>query len=334
MEREVERACWCGNRRLGPFSPSYRLCPECATVVSQAGLSPGIAQAFSPSEPVAEAQGPAWLEAVEQGKRETVRRARADLPERCLHWLRTLLAYRLPPASVFEVGCNHGGLVALLRWAGYDAVGLELSTWVADYGRRAFGAPITSGLIEEQALPPGSLDVIVLNDVLEHLTDPVATMRSCAALLRPDGFLLIQTPKYPEGLSYQDMVSGGVRFVEMMTEAMAPDHLNLFSERSMRLLMERAGLPAVQFQPILFDYDMYLVASRRPLGRHGDEAVDEALLAAPTGRLVLALIDKAREARLMFDNWQKAEAWLKRLRSLWVVRVPRAVLRGIRRLGA
>jgi hypothetical protein len=56
-----------------------------------------------------------------------ITRARIDLPERCLYWLRTLLKYKLPPAKVLELGSAHGGFVALLQWAGFEAMGSEVS---------------------------------------------------------------------------------------------------------------------------------------------------------------------------------------------------------------
>jgi hypothetical protein len=46
------------------------------------------------------------------------RRARLDLPERCLYWLRTILKYKRPPARVLEIGAAHGGFIAELRWCG------------------------------------------------------------------------------------------------------------------------------------------------------------------------------------------------------------------------
>jgi len=46
-------------------------------------------------------------------------RARADLLERCMFWLDALLRIKLPPARVLELGCAHGGFVAMMRWAGF-----------------------------------------------------------------------------------------------------------------------------------------------------------------------------------------------------------------------
>jgi SAM-dependent methyltransferase len=123
-------------------------------------------------------------------------RARTDLSERGLHWLKTLLKYRVPPGRVLELGSAHGGFVAALKWAGFDSSGLELSPAIAQIARILFDVRMLVGPVEDQKIPSGSLDVIALMDVLEHLPDPVATMRHCIDLLTPDGFLLVHT-KFP-----------------------------------------------------------------------------------------------------------------------------------------
>ena len=48
-------------------------------------------------------------------------RARSDLAERCIYRLQTLLRYKQPPARFLELGSGHGGFVAMLRAAGFDA---------------------------------------------------------------------------------------------------------------------------------------------------------------------------------------------------------------------
>ena len=58
------------------------------------------------------------------------------------HWLRTLMQFVLPPARVLEVGCGHGGFVAMMRQAGYDAMGLELSPSIVKFARDTFDIPV------------------------------------------------------------------------------------------------------------------------------------------------------------------------------------------------
>jgi SAM-dependent methyltransferase len=215
-------------------------------------------------------------------------RAREDLGERCLYWLRALLRRKLPPGRALELGSGPGSFVATLRWAGFDATGLELSPWVVRFIRETFQVPVLQGPVEDQQIEPASLDVIALMDVLEHFHDPVGTMRHCLDLLKPDGILLIQTPCYAEGRTYEEMIAAGDRFVENLKPT---DHLYLFSRRSVCDFFRRLGAPHVAFEPPLFEYDMLLAVSRAPHVTIAPAEIDAALSAEPGGRVIQALLD-------------------------------------------
>jgi len=214
------------------------------------------------------------------------------LPERCLHWLQTLLTYRLPPARILEVGCAHGGFVALMRWAGFDALGLELSPWVVDFAHKTFAIPVLLGIVEEQKLEPGSLDAIALYDVLEHMPDPVATMRHCAQLLKPDGIFIVQMPDYKGDKLYAEMVEQHDHFLEQMKSI---EHLHLFTRRAAQEFFERLGYPFLQFEQQLFAYDMFFIASRQPLTKNTSEHIAEKLLSSAPSRIIQALLDQKFE---------------------------------------
>jgi 2-polyprenyl-3-methyl-5-hydroxy-6-metoxy-1,4-benzoquinol methylase len=226
-------------------------------------------------------------------------RARLDLPERCTHWLRRLLSVRLPPARVLEVGCAHGGYVALLGWAGFEATGTELNPWVARFAQEAFGVKVVAGPVEKQAFGPGSFDVVILNDVLEHLPDPVGTMGHCASLLPKDGFFVIQTPEYVEHLSYADLRASNDLFLKHM-DGNNKEHLYLFSRRSAAQLFSRLGFAHLDFSAPVYPYDMSFVAARLPVQATEEGSAEAALARQPIGRLVQALLDKARESA---DRW-------------------------------
>ena len=132
-------------------------------------------------------------------------RSVTDLTERCLHWLKTVLKYKLPPADVLEVGCAHGGFVSILHKAGYEATGLELSPAIVEYAKKTFEVPILCGPVETQKINPDSLDVIVLMDVIEHLVDPASTIQHCISVLKKDGILIVQCPRYPEKMTYEEI---------------------------------------------------------------------------------------------------------------------------------
>ncbi|MEK7408683.1 MAG: glycosyltransferase [Acidobacteriota bacterium] len=283
------RHCWCGNEALEAFSPEYLLCAACQTLVAAQMPDP---KDLLPTEGEQGFYGRQYYESYLTGELELPslsERARTDLAERCLHWLRALLKYKLPPAKVLELGSAHGGFVALMRWAGYEATGLEVSPWLVDFARESFGAPMLLGPVERQELEPQSLDAVLLLDLAEHLPDPAGTIRHCLRLLKPDGILLIQTPRYREGRSHERMVAEDDPFLKMLT---APQHLYLFSRQSIQRLLGGLGAGQVEFEPAIFAaYDMFLAASRMPLPAVPQPEIQQALGAAPSARLVRALLD-------------------------------------------
>jgi 2-polyprenyl-3-methyl-5-hydroxy-6-metoxy-1,4-benzoquinol methylase len=283
------RACWCGHPNLEPFSDHYRVCRACGTLVSLAAFD---ATLYDENY---------WLgrQTEHHGLPDIRKRARLDLPERCTYWLRHLLSHRLPPGRVLEVGCAHGGYVALLGWAGFEAVGTELSPAVARLAHELFGVNVLAGQVEKQPFEEESFDVIVLNDVIEHLPDPVATLRHCAKLLSKGGFFVIQTPEYKEHLSYRELKDTNDIFLKHM-EKKQDEHLYLYSRRSARMLFDRLGLGHVDFANPIFPYDMFFTASRSSLGANDEGAIAAALASRPVGRLAQALLDKAYESN---DRW-------------------------------
>jgi 2-polyprenyl-3-methyl-5-hydroxy-6-metoxy-1,4-benzoquinol methylase len=302
---QTRRECWCGNRQLGPFSVDYRVCKSCGTLVSQAGLAD---DGYLVNNDDADFYGKQyWLghQAQELGLPQIQDRARLDLPERCLYWLRHVLAYVRPQAKVLELGSAHGGFVALLRLAGYDATGLEMSPWVAQLARDIFGVPMLVGPVEQQGLEPGSYDAVVAHDVMEHLPDPLGTLGAAVKLLKPNGVLFIQMPEYPDGRSCEDLLADKDRFLEHTKEP--TEHLYLYSKRAAQAALRRLGLTCVQFHRPLFDYDMYFVAGRQPRQACSLEDLPAQLTGTPQARVLLALLDKCNEVERYVALWHASE---------------------------
>lgn len=294
----MERNCWCGNTDLAPFSPDYGACRVCGTLVSQNSLSN---EELIVKDDETDFYGKQyWLahQSDDLGFPSIYARARNDLTERNLHWLRILLKYKLPPAQVLELGCSHGSFVALLQQAGYTSLGIEMSPWVVSFGRDNFKVPLQVGPVEHLNLPKESLDVIALMDVLEHLPDALGTMEHCISLLKPDGLLLVQTPDFQESRSYNDLLETKSPFLEQLK---SDEHLYLFSRRSIQDFFERLQCHYVQFEPAIFAvYDMFFVASKAPLNTYTEDEWQTALMQSPQGRMALALLDlRARELDLM-----------------------------------
>jgi 2-polyprenyl-3-methyl-5-hydroxy-6-metoxy-1,4-benzoquinol methylase len=297
--------CWCGQLKLADFSAEYLCCENCHTLVVR-NWPP--AERFDVIDDIRDFYGRSYYESfvVQDGYPSLAERTRNDLNERCMHWMRTVLKYRLPPARTLELGCAHGGFVALMRWAGFDATGLELSPWLVEYAKSTFGIPVLTGPIEKQNIEPGSLDFILHFDVLEHLPDPRSTMRRCLELLKPDGLMILQTPCFPVGRTYEEMMRNKDRFLEMLRPA---EHLYLFSRESIARLFSEVGSPFVYFEPAIFhEYDMFVVVSARELASHSEEESTQALLRRPEGRIVQALLDANAQYKELARRFDEIDA--------------------------
>ena len=95
---------------------------------------------------------------------------------------------------VLDVGCGAGGaLVALARAGKWEVCGLELDVEAA---RRAAaqGFNVRQGDLVDTDFEPASFDLIRMGHVIEHVRDPLATLRRAWELLKPGGTLFGETP--------------------------------------------------------------------------------------------------------------------------------------------
>jgi 2-polyprenyl-3-methyl-5-hydroxy-6-metoxy-1,4-benzoquinol methylase len=151
----------------------------------------------------------------------------------------------LPPsAKVLDCGAATGFLMQVAADLGYEAYGVELSSYGAQAIADRFGRDrVFEGEFEQADFSPlGSeqFSAIFMCDYLEHVRDPAAVLRRAAALLRPGGPLVISTPRLGS-LSHRVM---GVGWTHYKTE-----HLYYFTTDNLRLLLERTGFAQVRHGP-------------------------------------------------------------------------------------
>jgi 2-polyprenyl-6-hydroxyphenyl methylase / 3-demethylubiquinone-9 3-methyltransferase len=100
--------------------------------------------------------------------------------------------------SVLDVGCGGGLIAEPLARMGARVTGLDPAVENVEAARRhAAGQGLDiayrAGRVEELAVEGLAFDAVVCLEVVEHVPDPGAFLAACAALVRPDGLLLLST---------------------------------------------------------------------------------------------------------------------------------------------
>ncbi|MFM8609265.1 MAG: class I SAM-dependent methyltransferase [Burkholderiaceae bacterium] len=95
-----------------------------------------------------------------------------------------------------DIGASSGEFVALMREVGIDAHGIEPHAGYAGYAQQSMQLQILHGPLQQRLLDfaPASLDLVTMFHVLEHLVDPLPTLRQIADRLSPGGVLYIEVP--------------------------------------------------------------------------------------------------------------------------------------------
>lgn len=103
---------------------------------------------------------------------------------------------------VLDVGCAYGGFLVAAKVAGASTVcGIDISSdliglarrQTADYrvAARLLVDDVTSEGIADRL---GTFDIVICNDVIEHVVEPAACAANLASLLRPGGRVFLEIP--------------------------------------------------------------------------------------------------------------------------------------------
>jgi SAM-dependent methyltransferase len=140
-----------------------------------------------------------------------------------------------PASRVLDVGCGNGRFLAgVAADYGCQVEGVDMSPLAVASARESFGVGVFQGILEEAAFPDGSFDVVTSWWYLEHVPDPVASLREMRRILKPGGACVFGVPNAGSRLARL--------FGRRWYHLDCPRHLQLFTPRSMAVLLKNAGL--------------------------------------------------------------------------------------------
>jgi SAM-dependent methyltransferase len=175
---------------------------------------------------------------------ETVVWAAPDRAGRQVRILMGILASATSPQRVLDLGCGDGGITELIarKASGHHVVGMDWAMNGTGQARRR-GVHAVCAAIDGVNLPfaSGSLDVVMFNEVIEHLVDTDAAICEIRRVLRPGGRLLLSTPNLAAWFNRGMLLFGGqpvfsevsLRGVFGRPGSQVVGHLRLFTKRAL-----------------------------------------------------------------------------------------------------
>ncbi|MDG1957382.1 MAG: class I SAM-dependent methyltransferase [Candidatus Binatia bacterium] len=154
--------------------------------------------------------------------------------------------YLRPQARVLDIGCGDGHVLRQLDdnySPPLDLEGVEFS----EHGvaaTQSLGYRVHVGPIEEVELPEAAFDLVIMNQLIEHVRDPKAVLRKIARALAPGGHLFIETPNIDslDARLFRKRYWGGYHL---------PRHFHLFDTVSLGRIVEESGLRTISQKPLV-----------------------------------------------------------------------------------
>ena len=146
------------------------------------------------------------------------------------------------PGRVLDVGCAAGYFLQVMREAGWEAEGVDLSPEIVRYARERFGLQhVHTGTLEAVNLAATKYDLVTFWDVIEHVHDPLKLLRQAVGLVRDGGYIILET---------QNVESFLARLLGRRWHHFKHlEHLYHFSPTTIERLLHLAGLRVVALTP-------------------------------------------------------------------------------------
>ncbi|NYZ62268.1 class I SAM-dependent methyltransferase [Luteimonas deserti] len=193
-------------------------------------------------------------------------------------------AGRSRPRKLLDVGCAHGWFLQLAG-SEYEVLGIEPDSRSAALAA-SHGLPVRQGFFPHALESAESFDVIVFNDVIEHIPDIGSALTACIRHLAPGGRVILNAPART-GILYRVsrfLARSGfpASFERMWQKGFPSPHVHYLDEASVRTIAARSGLRLV---------DSYTLPT---LSTHGlyariryDRSVSRLKAATITGAMVI-----------------------------------------------
>jgi len=163
--------------------------------------------------------------------------------------------YGKKPGRILDIGSGYGFFLEEMKKRGWDAEGVELSETGRKYTQDQIDVALHPRPLESLCLSENSFDAVTLFYVIEHLSQPISTLKEVYRILRPEGIILL---RWPHSTPIVRLLGP---FSKKLDLYHTPFHLYDFSPRTTRELLASASFE--QIKTVVGGHTLSALKSRR-----------------------------------------------------------------------
>jgi len=142
---------------------------------------------------------------------------------------------------ILDIGCGFGQSLGYHESRGCEVYGVEADENIRRVADK-FGYNVHVGLFDSNVYDEKFFDYVSMDQVLEHVVDPIDVLKGIAKILKDDGKLIVSVPN----ASGWGAKVFGRKWINWHT----PYHLHFYSEKSIQIAAKEAGLEVVEAKTV------------------------------------------------------------------------------------
>lgn len=156
------------------------------------------------------------------------------------------------PKRFLDIGCGEGWALSYFKKKGWEVLGLDFSS----FGCKKFNPDCSENMIAgnvyenlDKLIDEGrKFDVVWVDNVLEHVTDPEFLVADIKKIVSPSGILVIEVPNDFSVIQEYALKN---EYIDKSFWVVIPDHLSYFNKEGLENLLHSFGWESIS---VIGDY--------------------------------------------------------------------------------